>query len=160
MSSACELTHSESWVGVPLLGSGNKLVGYVYFRIKWARLYTITHSESEWSRRGAISDLTNVRLRIFNSASVNTYSGITTIWQWQWCLNADSGSTNLTRNAAYKAEKYENSGGTERILLYLCKLVGYVHCWSKWAQHFSPLILNENDFAETQFLIWRMSGWG
>ena len=62
------------WVGVPLLGSGNKLVGYVYFRIKWARLYTITHSESEWSRRGAISDLTNVRLRIFNSASVDTYS--------------------------------------------------------------------------------------
>ena len=107
------------WVGVPLLGSGNKLVGHVYFRIKWARLYTITHSESEWSRRGAISDLTNVRLRIFNSASVNTYSGITTIWQWQWCLNADSGSTNLTPNAAYKAEKYENSGRTERILLYL-----------------------------------------
>ena len=44
---------------------------------------------------------------------------ITTIWQWQWCLNADSGSTNLMPNAAYKAEKYENSGGTERILLYL-----------------------------------------
>ena len=41
------------------------------------------------------------------------------LWQWRWYLNADSGSTNLTPNAAYKAEKYENSGRTERILLYL-----------------------------------------
>ena len=107
------------WVGVPLLGSGNKLVGYVYFRIKWARLYTITHSESEWSRRGAISDLTNVRLRIFNSASVNPYSGITTIWQWQWCLNADSGSTNWTPNAACMAEKRTQAGLSE--FHYICE---------------------------------------
>ena len=112
------LSINSFWVGVPLLGSGNKLVGYVYFRIKWARLYTITHSESEWSRRGAISDLTNVRLRIFNSASVNTY-------RWYNCYL----TVTVMSECRFRLHKLDakcslygwkkNSGGTERIPPYL-----------------------------------------
>ena len=38
------------------------------------------------------------------------------------------------------------------------KLVGYVYFWIKWARLFNPLILSRSDPAETQSLIWRMSG--
>ena len=37
--------------------------------------------------------------------------------------------------------------------------IGYVYFWIKWARLFNPLILNRSDPAETQSLIWHMSGW-
>ena len=39
------------------------------------------------------------------------------------------------------------------------KLVGYVYFWIKLARLFNPLILGRSDPAETQSLLWRMSGW-
>ena len=48
-----------------------KVNTYLKPKVLISPAFQSTHSESEWSRRDAISNLTNVRLKIFNSASFN-----------------------------------------------------------------------------------------
>ena len=111
MSSACQSTHSES--ECPCLEVGTNWWDTCIFELNEPGfIQSLILSRSDpveaqsliWQMSGW--GYSTVRLS-------TPIGGITAIWQWQWCLNADSGSTNWTPNAACMAEKRTQAGLSE-----------------------------------------------